>query len=103
MLIIAATSASFSSITAQYHFLVCNPFHRLFPFQVIAIAQLTYYIFLNFSPPVNKGDRIAQLLLEKIITPAVAVVEVQLHALLIAKDLDKTLRGEGGFGSTGAT
>ncbi|KAI0774026.1 dUTP pyrophosphatase [Fomes fomentarius] len=40
---------------------------------------------------VNEGDRIAQLILERIVTPD--VVEVQ--------DLDDTLRGAGGFGSTG--
>ncbi|GAX74235.1 hypothetical protein CEUSTIGMA_g1684.t1 [Chlamydomonas eustigma] len=40
---------------------------------------------------VNKGDRIAQLVLEKICTPEVEVVE----------DLDFTIRGQGGFGSTG--
>lgn len=40
---------------------------------------------------VNVGDRIAQLVIEKIMTPDVVEVE----------DLDSTLRGEGGFGSTG--
>lgn len=41
--------------------------------------------------PVNTGDRIAQLILEQIRTvPAVEVDE-----------LDETVRGEGGFGSTG--
>lgn len=40
---------------------------------------------------VKVGDRIAQLILEKIVTPAVLEVE----------DLDSTTRGEGGFGSTG--
>lgn len=40
---------------------------------------------------VKKGDRIAQLLLEKIATPDIEVVE----------DLDETERGAGGFGSTG--
>jgi hypothetical protein len=40
---------------------------------------------------VNKGDRIAQLVLECIVTPDVEVVE----------DLDDTSRGAGGFGSTG--
>ncbi|KAI4388430.1 hypothetical protein MLD38_000756 [Melastoma candidum] len=40
---------------------------------------------------VKPGDRIAQLILEKIMTPDVLEVE----------DLDETLRGEGGFGSTG--
>ncbi|KAJ4964846.1 hypothetical protein NE237_016695 [Protea cynaroides] len=40
---------------------------------------------------VKPGDRIAQLIIEKIITPEVLEVE----------DLDSTVRGEGGFGSTG--
>ncbi|KAI9140917.1 dUTPase-like protein [Paraphysoderma sedebokerense] len=39
----------------------------------------------------NEGDRIAQLVLEKICTPEIQVVE----------DLDETARGAGGFGSTG--
>jgi dUTP pyrophosphatase len=38
-----------------------------------------------------KGDRIAQLVLERIVTPEVVVVD----------DLDATERGENGFGSTG--
>uniref|UniRef100_A0A0E0KH91 Deoxyuridine 5'-triphosphate nucleotidohydrolase n=1 Tax=Oryza punctata TaxID=4537 RepID=A0A0E0KH91_ORYPU len=40
---------------------------------------------------VKPGDRIAQMIIEVIVTPEVAEVE----------DLDATLRGEGGFGSTG--
>ncbi|KZV64081.1 dUTP diphosphatase [Peniophora sp. CONT] len=40
---------------------------------------------------VKEGDRIAQLIIEKIQTPEVLEVE----------DLDATLRGAGGFGSTG--
>uniref|UniRef100_A0ACD5W8Q2 Uncharacterized protein n=1 Tax=Avena sativa TaxID=4498 RepID=A0ACD5W8Q2_AVESA len=40
---------------------------------------------------VKPGDRIAQLIIEVIMTPEVAEVE----------DLDATVRGEGGFGSTG--
>lgn len=40
---------------------------------------------------VTKGDRVAQLILEKIITPPVVEVE----------DLDATERGAGGYGSTG--
>ena len=43
------------------------------------------------SYKVNKGDRIAQLILEKIYTPEVEVVE----------ELDETERGLAGFGSTG--
>ena len=40
---------------------------------------------------INKNDRIAQLILEQIKTPPVELVE----------ELDDTIRGEGGFGSTG--
>jgi dUTP pyrophosphatase len=40
---------------------------------------------------VRKGDRIAQLVLERIVTPDV----------LETDDLDSTARGAGGFGSTG--
>ncbi len=41
--------------------------------------------------PINEGDRIAQLVLERIYTPD--VVEVQ--------ELEESTRGAGGFGSTG--
>ncbi|KAL3701263.1 hypothetical protein R1sor_019285 [Riccia sorocarpa] len=41
--------------------------------------------------PIKAGDRIAQLILERIVTPEVVEVD----------DLDSTSRGEGGFGSTG--
>ena len=40
---------------------------------------------------ISTGDRIAQLVIEKIETPQVVAV----------KDLDETVRGMGGFGSTG--
>uniref|UniRef100_A0A7N0V5Z2 Deoxyuridine 5'-triphosphate nucleotidohydrolase n=1 Tax=Kalanchoe fedtschenkoi TaxID=63787 RepID=A0A7N0V5Z2_KALFE len=40
---------------------------------------------------VKEGDRIAQLILEQIVTPEVLEVE----------NLDETVRGAGGFGSTG--
>ena len=40
---------------------------------------------------IQRGDRIAQLIIEKIETPDVALV----------LDLDETERGDGGFGSTG--
>ncbi|PIN06729.1 dUTPase [Handroanthus impetiginosus] len=40
---------------------------------------------------VKAGDRIAQLIIEKIVTPEVTEVD----------DLDSTVRGSGGFGSTG--
>jgi deoxyuridine 5'-triphosphate nucleotidohydrolase len=40
---------------------------------------------------VNEGDRIAQLILE----------EVRMAPALEVEDLDETVRGQGGFGSTG--
>lgn len=40
---------------------------------------------------VKTGDRIAQLIIQKIIVPEVMEVD----------DLDSTVRGAGGFGSTG--
>lgn len=40
---------------------------------------------------IKKGDKIAQLILEKLSTPAIEVVE----------DLDSTARGADGYGSTG--
>lgn len=42
-------------------------------------------------PAVKRGDRIAQLILEQIVTPEVVEVD----------DLEATMRGAGGFGSTG--
>ena len=51
-------------------------------------------ILFNFGDAdfeVAPGDRVAQLILEKIITPPVVEVD----------DLDATVRGEGGYGSTG--
>ncbi|KAI9492708.1 dUTPase-like protein [Zychaea mexicana] len=51
-------------------------------------------VMFNFSKvdyKVKQGDRVAQLVLERIYTPEVEEVE----------DLDQTVRGAGGFGSTG--
>lgn len=48
---------------------------------------------LDIDFVIKKGDRIAQLILEKISTPEVVEVE----------DLDETERGEKGYGSTGVT
>lgn len=51
-------------------------------------------VLFNFSDvdfAVKRGDRIAQMILERIETPEVAEVD----------DLDPTERGVGGFGSTG--
>ncbi len=39
----------------------------------------------------RKGDRVAQLILERILTPEVEEVD----------ELDSTVRGSGGYGSTG--
>jgi dUTP pyrophosphatase len=51
-------------------------------------------ILFNFSDkdfPIQQGDRIAQLIIERIYTPEIIVVE----------KLDESVRGAGGFGSTG--
>jgi dUTP pyrophosphatase len=51
-------------------------------------------ILFNFSDTdfaIKEGDRIAQLIIERIYTPEVAVVE----------KLEESVRGGGGFGSTG--
>jgi dUTP pyrophosphatase len=48
-------------------------------------------LYLLFSFAVKKGDRVAQLILERITTPEVQEVE----------DLDDTSRGAAGYGSTG--
>lgn len=45
----------------------------------------------NEGIKVKQGDRIAQLIIETIVTPEVAVVE----------ELSETVRGASGFGSTG--
>jgi dUTP pyrophosphatase len=51
-------------------------------------------LLFNFSDvdfTVKEGDRVAQLVLERIYTPEVVVVE----------ELEESVRGAGGFGSTG--
>jgi dUTP pyrophosphatase len=45
----------------------------------------------NEQYEIKKGDRIAQLLIEVIMTPPICIVDA----------LDGTSRGESGFGSTG--
>lgn len=45
----------------------------------------------HYIPAVSQGDRVAQLILERIMTPQVQEVE----------SLDETTRGAGGYGSTG--
>lgn len=55
---------------------------------------IVYVLLFNHSDKdfqVEEGDRVAQLILERIYTPEVAEVE----------DLDETVRGSGGWGSTG--
>lgn len=54
------------------------------------VGILLYNTCIEDDFSVKKGDRIAQLILEKIITPDVIVVS----------SLDETIRGDGGFGST---
>jgi dUTP pyrophosphatase len=51
-------------------------------------------LLFNLGEPdfaVKKGDRIAQLVIERIVTPEVSVVA----------ELEESVRGAGGFGSTG--
>ncbi|KAJ7122735.1 dUTPase-like protein [Mycena epipterygia] len=50
---------------------------------------------------VEEGDRVAQLIIERIYTPEVLEVEARNKCFRRADDLDETLRGAGGFGSTG--
>ena len=52
---------------------------------------LTREIYEEINLRIKKGDRIAQLILEKVLTPEIRELG----------ELAKTLRGEGGFGSTG--
>lgn len=54
------------------------------------VCRLSSYLYRPLFA-VEAGDRIAQLVLERISTPDVEVVE----------SLDETVRGAGGFGSTG--
>lgn len=53
--------------------------------------RLSSHIFVLSPPAVKRGDRVAQLILERIMTPD--VVEVA--------ELDDTSRGANGYGSTG--
>lgn len=58
-------------------------------------GEVKILLFNHSDTPVSigKGDRIAQLLLERIVTPPVVAVD----------SLTETLRGAGGFGSTGTS
>ena len=52
--------------------------------------------------PVHAGDRIAQLVIEKISTPEVQEEDVLTKSSANeSQSLDDTVRGSGGFGSTG--
>lgn len=55
--------------------------------------MILMFNFSNEDFEVKKGERVAQLIIEKISLPDVVQVE----------NLDDTERGEGGFGSTGMT
>lgn len=55
------------------------------------IVKIIIYNLSNDVFVVNEGDRVAQLILQKIKTPPLAEVD----------ELPSTKRGEGGFGSTG--
>jgi len=46
----------------------------------------------RYSVTLNRGDRVAQLIIVPYISPEIEVVE----------ELSETVRGTGGFGSTGA-
>ncbi len=68
---------------------VMVPTHPLYPH--LPSPTLSTFTYLHLPLTVKRGDRVAQLILERIITPQVVEVE----------DLDATDRGAGGFGSTG--
>lgn len=82
-------------------------------FEGMSISDFDGYsvllISISLSATVKEGDRIAQLILERIYTPDVEEVQVspQLHRCRCnymtssAQELDSTIRGAGGFGSTG--
>jgi len=57
---------------------------------------------------VGEGDRIAQLIIERIYTPEISEVEVgylsplkRNLSAIPSQELEDTIRGNGGFGSTG--
>lgn len=83
---------------------------------------LPYYFYArlySFWREVSEGDRVAQLIIEKIETPDVVEVNVSIFIPYLtplgsertfdtdpllrvcSQDLEETLRGAGGFGSTG--
>jgi hypothetical protein len=70
--------------------------HFTFMYKFITILNIKVHVLLfNFSDndfEVKYGDRIAQMIIEKI-----TMTEIE----EVVGDLEGTLRGEGGFGSTG--
>ena len=58
--------------------------------EITEVLKVMIHNLSNNDYVIKKNDRIAQLILEKIKTPPVELVE----------ELDDTVRGEGGFGST---
>lgn len=64
------------------------------------LAAKIFNVRVVSDPAVHAGDRIAQLILERISTPEVEEVDVSLFFSLI-QALEETARGSGGFGSTG--
>lgn len=72
-------------------------YHYLFPPWIgcQAVGQIAYSPIGEVTlSAVKRGDRIAQLILECIVTPPVEEVE---------GELDMTARGVGGYGSTGVS
>lgn len=79
-------------------------------FQGSYLSTRFVYSDLNRCSIVEEGDRIAQLIIERIYTPDVLEVDVSLLSFpsgicnddeVMHQDLDQTIRGAGGFGSTG--
>ncbi|KIL68245.1 hypothetical protein M378DRAFT_176957 [Amanita muscaria Koide BX008] len=71
---------------------------------------ILFVLLYNYSDKdfqVEEGDRIAQLILERIYTPEVAEVEVRENGIILNsaetpfQNLDETARGTNGWGSTG--
>ncbi len=73
---------------------ICCPVQRDGSYQTFALChEGTRVICATLLCAVKRGDRIAQLILERIVTPEVVEVD----------DLEATVRGSGGFGSTGVS
>ena len=88
-----ATSVSFSSTWPSKISKVSQKPQQLFAYILQLLLEVHFQVDITSTFPltVHPGDRIAQLILEKISTPPVVEVD----------DLSATERGSGGFGSTG--